>query len=186
MFYKSLGCLAIFKVTLVTIALASSISANAGTVGMSGKWNFIGQAVTYDASGLVVDEISLDGNFNFDAETVYIKDDSPFFGLVWQSNGTLSDQLNGTYFANHVACWSSCYDWEILWEITQTGDTASVLTVDTDADGILGTAMIAGPFPGFTHQINGTLTAVVPIPASIWLFGSGIIGLISVARKRKA
>jgi hypothetical protein len=175
------------KIIIVLILnLLTGISANAGTVGMSGQWSFIGQAVTYDASGLVVDEISLDGNFDFDAGTVYIKDDSPFFGLVWQSNGTLNDQLNGTYFANHEACWSSCYDWEILWEITQTGDTASVLTVDTDTDGILGTAMIAGPYPGFTHQINGTLTAIVPVPAAVWLFSSGLVGLIGVARRKKS
>ncbi|MCK4708494.1 MAG: VPLPA-CTERM sorting domain-containing protein [Gammaproteobacteria bacterium] len=25
----------------------------------------------------------------------------------------------------------------------------------------------------------------VPVPAAIWLFGSGLIGLISIARKKK-
>jgi len=29
-------------------------------------------------------------------------------------------------------------------------------------------------------------TAVVPIPAAIWLFGSGLIGLIGIARRKKA
>jgi hypothetical protein len=170
---------------LLVVDLVLSNSANAGTVGMPGQWSFIGQAITYDPSGLVVDDISLDGNFDFDTGTVYIKDDSPFFGLVWQSNGTLSDQLDGTYAADLTASGNFSYDWEILWEITQTGTTALVLTVDTDADGIPGTAMHQGPFPGFTHQINGSLTAVVPIPAAAWLFGSGLLGLIGLSKKKK-
>lgn len=170
---------------VTTLPLVSLSPAYAGTAGMTGQWNFIGQALTYDASGLITDDISLDGNFDFDAGSVYIKDDTPFFGLVWQSNGTLSDQSDGTYAANHTACWSACYDWSILWEITQTGNSASVLTIDTDSDGIAGTAMTAGPFPGFTHQINGTLTAVVPLPAAVWLFGSGLIGLIGFSNYRK-
>jgi len=29
-------------------------------------------------------------------------------------------------------------------------------------------------------------TAVVPIPAAVWLFGSGLIGLIGIARRKKA
>jgi hypothetical protein len=29
-------------------------------------------------------------------------------------------------------------------------------------------------------------TSVVPVPAAIWLFGSGLIGLIGVARRKKA
>ncbi|MBT8438988.1 MAG: hypothetical protein KJO91_04615 [Gammaproteobacteria bacterium] len=36
---------------------------------------------------------------------------------------------------------------------------------------------------------NGTyfgLAAVVPIPPAIWLFGGGLIGLIGVARRKKA
>jgi len=29
-------------------------------------------------------------------------------------------------------------------------------------------------------------TSAVPIPSAIWLFGSGLIGLISMARRRKS
>jgi len=32
---------------------------------------------------------------------------------------------------------------------------------------------------------TGDVPAVVPVPASVWLFGSGLIGLISIARRKK-
>jgi len=41
-------------------------------------------------------------------------------------------------------------------------------------------------FPGITMQwiIEGTAT-VVPVPAAAWLFGSGLLGLIGIARRKK-
>jgi len=32
----------------------------------------------------------------------------------------------------------------------------------------------------------GTLTAVVPLPGAIWLFGSGLLGMIGIARRKEA
>lgn len=33
---------------------------------------------------------------------------------------------------------------------------------------------------------NGTAESVVPVPAAVWLFGSGLLGLVGVARRKKA
>lgn len=44
-----------------------------------------------------------------------------------------------------------------------------------------------GGFTGFLYglHLEGTIAAV-PVPAAIWLFGSGLLGLVGVARKKKA
>lgn len=57
-----------------------------------------------------------------------------------------------------------------------------------------GTALPIGFGSSLTSQQpvwNGTLTAgampsAVPVPAAVWLFGSGLIGLAGVARRKKA
>jgi hypothetical protein len=57
--------------------------------------------------------------------------------------------------------------------------------VDLDSDGTLGTTMAAGPFKGAPVGFSAT-PAAVPVPAAVWLFGSGLMGLVGIARRRKA
>lgn len=59
-------------------------------------------------------------------------------------------------------------------------------------DGIGGSPQIAGPFKGFSANFDVmslTVTDIqqtaVPIPAAVWLFGSGLLGLVGVARRKK-
>lgn len=61
-------------------------------------------------------------------------------------------------------------------------------------DGISGSALIDGPFPDFNVNFDigsgNSLTllnvSTVPVPAAVWLFGSGLIGLIGFARRKTA
>ncbi|MDH5571873.1 MAG: VPLPA-CTERM sorting domain-containing protein [Gammaproteobacteria bacterium] len=62
------------------------------------------------------------------------------------------------------------------------------INIDTSTAGILGTGRIAATYD-VTWRISdytATRTAIstVPVPAAVWLFGSGLIGLISVARRK--
>ena len=72
----------------------------------------------------------------------------------------------------------------------QTGypTTLGQLSLGTD-DGIGGSPMDNGPFSGFNANFDITsltLSAVpaIPVPAAVWLFGSGLLGLLGVARRK--
>lgn len=58
-------------------------------------------------------------------------------------------------------------------------------------DGIAGSPETTAPFPGFNNlfdftSITATNTSLVPVPAAVWLFGSGLAGLIGIARRRRS
>ena len=66
--------------------------------------------------------------------------------------------------------------------------TAGVTDIDFFARGVgqvafAGIAASTGSSDGTGYELVGT--TVVPVPAAIWLFGSGLIGLIGVARRKK-
>jgi len=37
----------------------------------------------------------------------------------------------------------------------------------------------------YTLGLTGVETSIVPVPAAVWLFGSGLLGLIGIARRKK-
>ncbi len=92
------------------------------------------------------------------------------------------------------------FDWSVnddiavlaVFQASPTATGFDVASVDTDGDGVPGTAMNNGPFNGQTPEFSGAMTCqdcappAIPVPAAVWLFGSGLIGLVGVARRRKA
>jgi len=65
-------------------------------------------------------------------------------------------------------------------------------SVDGNGDGVMGIPMpVGGPFAGFNANFNADLSptpdpvASVPVPAAVWLFGSGLLGLVGIARRKK-
>lgn len=61
------------------------------------------------------------------------------------------------------------------------GITGTNLMGTWDASGIFGGDGGGAP----PHNLNHISAYVVPLPAAIWLFGFGLLGLIGVARRRK-
>lgn len=60
-------------------------------------------------------------------------------------------------------------------------------SLDIDGDGTPGARMVDGPFPGFSANFTAASgPTVVPVPAAVWLLGSGLVGLVGVARRKKA
>jgi hypothetical protein len=84
----------------------------------------------------------------------------------------------------------------------QTFDTASALatfqsgqlslTLDPNwSNGVvqIGFNNLVGNYDGsgrFYDNVNFAQAPAVPVPAAVWLFGSGLLGLVGVARRRKA
>ena len=61
-------------------------------------------------------------------------------------------------------------------------DAYDLVSRDVDGDGVAGAKMVDGPFIDFSA--NFSLSAV-PVPPSVWLFGSGLMGLVGIARRKK-
>lgn len=86
----------------------------------------------------------------------------------------------------------SSWTWSFNGNNFHQGDSDIVGSYDvsTGAYNVSWSSMVSGgPFVGQTLDWNLTGVAsvsAVPIPSAVWLFGSGLIGLIGLARRRKA
>ena len=68
-------------------------------------------------------------------------------------------------------------------------DTATnLLDYTPGQQGIGGSPLRDGPFTGsnFNFEITSLTVTSVPVPAAVWLFGSGLLGLIGVARRKRS
>jgi hypothetical protein len=100
------------------------------------------------------------------------------------------------------------FDWSVVLEASATGDALANASVDflddlgyvdileivTDKSQDINTGgsfmftllnAESNPIAGFVDTF-GEATAVIPVPAAVWLFGSGLLGLVGVARRRQA
>ena len=136
-------------------------------------------------------------------ELVSLSSPTPFFSFVWTAHdltiygeGTYSiDTFEGDVYTVDVAAgqimghvlfdWQSTADIDIVnvWDVTVVDGQRYYTSTDWDGDGILGGKMIDGAFPGFSANFD--MVSSVPVPAAVWLFGSGLLGLMGVAHRKK-
>ena len=102
--------------------------------------------------------------------------ESLFVGLPIQFDGTISDiDVDGVYDVNTTTMWSGTTGtWDSAWDITNYGDGAASVVY----------ALVWIP-ENPPYIIQGTLISAVPIPGAIWLFSSGLIGMVGLARRKK-
>lgn len=78
---------------------------------------------------------------------------------------------------------NSGIDTVFVWNVSTSGGVTSYNSIDWDGDGISGGAWVEGFFPGLSLSLN--MTHPVPVPAAVWLFGSGLLGLVGLTRRNK-
>ena len=133
---------------------------------------------------------------------------NPFFGVAWSAHdgttfgpGTYTiDTIEGGIYEGIVVGAGQVgghilFDWGTsanidvvnVWDVSGTTYTSTDVELAAPAgeslDGIPGLSMIDGPFGGYNANFN--FTTAIPVPAAVWLFGSGLLGLVGVARRKK-
>jgi hypothetical protein len=130
------------------------------------------EGVTFDDGGTAV------GSFNYDADTgIFSNIEIDTFGSVEASYGTL-------FHTDHLVV-------QFIGVLTDTTITSTLLlalsSTLTNAGGTVDLdAVIELPSmpPARSGSVGYLSAPVVPIPATVWLFGSGLLGLIGVAWRR--
>ena len=168
----------------VTIVLGSSINVEAGTAGLTGVW--VGEYIWADLdAGGSFDfgpSAAQSWTFDFDNGTADIVNTYPVFtGTYTFHDTTITDNNDGTYTG--IILWDAIFDnvqafdipIEVVWDIADTGVVTTVTAGTIPSDSPI--------FPGSHMTFDGYLNPV-PIPSAVWLFGSGLLGLIGVARRK--
>ena len=85
---------------------------------------------------------------------------------------TITDGLLFPYFSGGVLAWDNT-----------VSDGVTVNGYDGNDDPA--TYLLDGVFGDRSYTLTLNPVSAVPIPAAVWLFGSGLIGMLSIARPRK-
>ena len=87
---------------------------------------------------------------------------------------------------------ASCMGRNPSGQLPLIADTAVTTGYSPNQTGIGGNPMAAGPFQNYNANFdvtNMTVTSIVnpvPVPAAVWLLGSGLLGLVGVARRKRS
>ena len=181
------------KKTLVASALVVALggvsAVQANTAGLTGVWTGTYAFDMTDPNNSPVGGAPAGQawTWDFDAGTVSINNTVTFYASVWTAhdvtfsdNGSSYGPAGGAGTVNMLFDWSANTNIPVTsdWDVQATGSTA-VVTVNA------ATITAGSPaFPGFHPAFTGNLTQV-PVPAAVWLMGSGLLGLVGVARRRR-
>ena len=180
---------------------ASFIELNSGDFAYTSDGEGGGRGISFQvSSSFSIDSVGIYGdllNNSFDV-LIYSSTDGHQINTILASatavvggtgNGWNDIAINYTFNASdfYVINWqpTSISNWAWTLDFYNDSSLPAVVGPVTLIDGISGndTSMNFGNIlhPNIRVNVN-----TVPIPAAVWLFGSGLIGLIGIARRKKA
>lgn len=193
--------------SLVFFAFFYIGNASAATYNVSGLFS------TYDpASSLIAEESNTPVTGTYDDVTgmMSLSSVEPFFGLNWTVDGDIittpgSYDVNtgegwitgievgeGQWFGHLLYDWGATQDTDLVlvWDVShQLDGSIELISTDVISDfypagsGAPGHPVIDGSTVSFTYNYDLLLTPV-PLPATLWLFVSGLLGLIHLSWRR--
>ncbi|TCV79982.1 VPLPA-CTERM sorting domain-containing protein [Sulfurirhabdus autotrophica] len=102
--------------------------------------------------------------------------------LTFATNPDSTISASGNFlWTNSVGLTTSTYTQLSL----PLGANGEIVALDGDLNNVKGNTLINGPFQGYSLYLEGTISPV-PVPAAVWLLGSGLFGLIGLARRKAA
>ena len=198
--------------TAIALSLGTSAIAHANTAGLTGVWSGTYTFSMFSpGDGGVGTPSSSSWTWDFDAGTVTIANSATFYGSVWTAAGVTFSDTGSSYDGNMTFSWSVNPSIPVFssWDVDNgasgaPGQVADSASVSVNSAVILATS---SAFPGFQPYFSGGLTKLecgsttggglcgeyvppeppepIPVPAAVWLMGSGLLGLVGVGRRRR-
>lgn len=177
------------NIFILLVLLLQFNSVSAGTAGITGQHNFTGVMSMYDPGFGYAGSSTFEAYMDFNGAGSEINSTSLFYGYSWSLHDiSITDNGNGTYSSQMLFDWGTRYDIpvEFLFDIDYVIDEfemgqISLRTLTGNGDGVPGYPMESDAFMGISMSLN---TNPVPVPAAVWLFGSGLMLMLTGLRKK--
>lgn len=185
----------IFTSSLLGLVLFSASVVNAATVSFSDTsvTANVGDMITLDVVMDFTDDATLGGGTDIFYDASVLSFQSFDFGTTTlaldpgfsRSPDVLTNELEGLAFGNFNGLSGPGVVGTLTFKAEAVGDI--VLSMAVTSEALKGGEFISATTYGPQLVTFGTAdVSIVPVPAAVWLFGSGLLGLVGLARRKKA